>query len=205
MCAAACLSCGGTVSGAGGADAGGADAGNCLAIAACGGDVVGTWTLASACTTGHLTRESNGCAITNTFTGVAPAVSGTTTFGADGTFTVSQFSTENQSIDVSPTCLSMGQTCAQFASANLAAWTPQCSPTASGGCACAGSIQSGFHQFGTYSTSVNTLIETVNGGTPVGLGYCVQSAAQVTQLTLIGATAMGPMGGDTKYTVLTKP
>jgi hypothetical protein len=183
-----------------------ADAGTCPVVAACGGDIVGTWTVASECTTGHVTtRDANGCAITNTYTGVAPGVSGTLAYNADGTYTDSQFSTENQSIDVSAPCLSMGNSCAQFAAANLAAWSPQCSPAASGGCTCAGSIQGGFHQFGTYSTSGNTLIETVNGGTPIAFGYCVQSTVQGTQLTIIGATAMGPMGGDTKYTVLTKP
>ncbi len=195
MVAASCWTCGGEVS-----TAGGTDAGTCPAVAACGGDIVGTWTLASECTTGHLTREANGCAITNTYSGAASSVSGTVVYNADGTFTAGQSSAIPQSIDVPAACLSMGDTCAQFG-ATLPVQAAQCLPAANGGCICTGSAESIFHQFGTYSTTGNTLIETVNGGTPVGLGYCVQGG---TQLTVIGATAMGPIGWANNYTVLTR-
>jgi hypothetical protein len=151
--------------------------------------------------TGHLTFEANGCAITYTYNGSVSSISGTEVYNADGTFTGTQSIATTQSIDVSAACLSMGETCAQFASANLAEWAPQCSPAADGGCTCTGSAQSAVHQFGTYSTSGNVLIETVNGGTPIGFGYCIHNGPQ---LTVIGATAMGPLGGATTYTVLTK-
>jgi hypothetical protein len=175
----------------------------CPAVAPCGGDITGTWKLASDCGVGTGTvDEQAGCTVY--VSAAVSSASGTFTFNADGTYTAEASLSENDTFTFSSACFSSGGaagTCAQVASAlgtevmptgpetTLSAWT--CSPELEA-CACGVSLQvSNDTASGTYSTAGNALTATPSTATATTTGYCVQGS----NLYLIPASQEVSMAG----------
>jgi hypothetical protein len=170
--------------------------GTCSSVAACGGDIVGTWKVVSVCgkATGTITGQG-GCTV-----GVSDIplnASGTYTFNADGTYTTTASLSDSDAFTFGAACLSTNgvtQTCAQLASALMSSANPlattslwECSPTAVGGCSCTASVTASATPSGTYTTAGNVLTETPTGLAAFALDYCVQDGSK---LSIIGAPSM---------------
>lgn len=185
-----------------GSGAGGAD--NCGKVAPCGGNLVGTWKVVDSCT--GSTAVSSGSPITSCPSATAQvgsvSASGTATFNADMTYSVSVTESASETLDVPMSCLS-SVTCADLATSlgtvlggdDAGAATTTC--TASGSsCDCtitlAGMTD---NETGTYSISGDTVTTTPTAapGTTVSTGggsYCVQGS----DLHLISMAMTGPGG-----------
>jgi hypothetical protein len=179
---ASSLACGGGSSSSTGA---------CSTVAACGGDIVGTWKVVSVCgkATGTITGPG-GCTISVSDMGLN--ASGTYTLNADGTYVVDVSISESDTFVFGPACLSTNgvtQTCAQLASAldttliptnsqtTISAWT--CSPSL-GGCSCNASIGvSNGMASGTYTTAGGAVTVTPSGAMAETTGYCVQGGSKL--------------------------
>jgi hypothetical protein len=151
MLAAGCTSLhGGTgaTGGKGGSGNGGA-AGACTDVAACGGEVVGTWSVASSCLTvsGHLDGSGffgAGCPslpVTGSL-----RVSGAWTANSDGTYTDDTMTTGTEQIALASGCLfysGASLTCDQASGAVQAMGysSVTCTSVAGGGCNCSATVE----------------------------------------------------------------
>lgn len=157
---------GGTTTGAGGhpsagasgePDADGVDgqtAGTCSNVTACGGSVVGTWTVASSCLTvsGSLDTGSIGLGCASSPVTGSLHVSGTFTANANGSYADNTTTTGAEQIALDASCLHVSGTtvtCDRLSGANgpLAAIgyaSASCAPAPSGGCICSATV----HQSG---------------------------------------------------------
>jgi hypothetical protein len=177
---AACGSSGGLSTDGTGGTTGGSDGGGatCGAVAACGGAVVGTWTITDQCVivSGDL---SNVCA--GATASIAGLFSGTLTFNANLTYT--QTGSQGGTVHYHfPTTCFPTQTCSQVQSAVVAAnasagmgltfQSVSCAAE-TGGCACDAIIaNSPANETGTYVASGGTLT-TTHDGTADDAQYCV--------------------------------
>lgn len=219
---------GGSAPGAGGSGQSGSGIGqsgsgvggtpSCEAAAPCGGNLVGTWKVASSCLklSGEMDTSllSLGCP-TVPVNGTLQTT-GTFIANADGTYTDSTTTTGNLTTTLNATCLSVSSVavgCDRIGSIFTAAgWkTAECTPTADSGCSCAltanqkaglGVIVPFTDATGTYTTTGNTLKVSSNT-----YSYCASSNALTLQpqasalsgaivLTHDGASGGGGAGGS---------
>lgn len=156
--------------------------------AECGGDLVGTWAIASACIDdGKDAGASNnpfGSACPDAVYDVSIDATGTATFGSDKSFDLVLMGTPSITVKIPSTCLSNGALpfpdCATLAAALDKKGGVTCMGDTSTGCDCTGQGGSGTnqHETGTYSVDGNTFITTENtdaGGTKTGdpTSFCV--------------------------------
>jgi hypothetical protein len=160
--------------GGGGGGAGGGDGGACSVPSACGGNLVGTWKIVSAC--GSI--ESNACPPSQNISVETSWVQATYTFAADGTLTLTGSGTTTEVIRYPVGCLlpvvdaGVTEACAAFqdliraATQHPDAGPPitsivsfTCSMDANGVCLCNEVLTVGPQpQTGTYTTNGDQLI-----------------------------------------------
>jgi hypothetical protein len=218
-------SSGGTGDGTGGSSSSGAAGGACANVTACGGNVVGAWTVSSSClsVSGQLDLSNffgQGCSSAQV-TG-SLQVSGTWSAKADGTYTDNTTTTGTEQIALGAACLSFSGTTITCDGVSgvvqaMGYSSVNCTSAASGGCTCSatvqqlgslGAVSTSPSASGNFSTSGNTL--TLDSSTPYS--YCASSskltlAPQPTSPTTTGtvvlqsgsggATGSGGGGGAT--------
>jgi hypothetical protein len=168
--------------GGAGADSGG-NGGTCKAVAACGGDLVGRWTITDNCVVANADLNSVCAGATAT---LVYSFNGGMTLNADLTYTQTGTSGGTVHYLLPSTCIS-GQTCAQV-QANLSKPSSSgagmglnlssvvCSSSAGGGCGCDGVIASApANETGTYTTA-NGILSTTHDGKTDAAKYCVEGA-----------------------------
>jgi hypothetical protein len=160
---------------AGGAGCGASDSGDaCARVQPCGGDLLGTWQLSSACAS-EPPLPGKLCAAA-TVINASFSITGTETFEADLSYSLSATTSGTIQVSVPASCLIVGNatmTCAQL--------TPQVTPEvnarcveSSAGCDCTFVLlQTDVRAAGTYVTSGTSLNETPVGGAAASSGYCV--------------------------------
>ena len=179
----------GTAGTAGGTGAGGQP--SCPNVTACGGDVVGTWTVSSSCV------NLNAASVDISAAGLDPSmctpvkltgslnVSGTWTANANGTYTDATATAGTAQLELPVGCLNLSGTkvtCDGIARPleGLGFTAVTCTPAAGGGCTCTGTIQHpgslGIlsvdpQTMGGYTTSGNTL--TTDSVPEARYSYCV--------------------------------
>jgi len=156
-------------------------------VAACGGDLVGTWTASTACVTnGTQTVTMAGCSIVAT---VTPQITGTITFTSTGTYTASLTSTATTTVTVPASCLgvdagaALGSTtlsCAELQTefgGSATVESASCSNGAAGGCTCilTPTMPSVAMTAGTYTTR-GTVATTVDATGTSSTSYCVSGS-----------------------------
>ncbi len=211
--------------GSGGSSSGGSS-GSCSNVSACGGNVVGTWSVSSACldlSSSNLDISLAGLDPTScknvTMTG-SLNVTGTWTANSDGTYTDGTTTTGSADLELPAGCLMLSgttTTCDGISGplSSLGFSSVNCTnATSGGGCSCTGTVQqSGLPGVtslnamasGNYTSSGNTL--TIDGSTPYS--YCVagsqmtwtpQTTSPTTKGTIIfqknGATGTGGATGS---------
>jgi hypothetical protein len=197
------VGCGDGDGGKTGGDGGGGGSGaTCSSNASCGGDIVGTWTIAQACYA-TLSRPLS-CAQEQQ--SVSDQVqTGTMVFGSDGTFMLMTRTTGTLSILLPPSCLAeQAATCAE-ADANLRelaeiseTFTSASCVDDAGTCACALMFDISSNGSGTYTTAGSTLTIT-SSGDPRDSTYCVAGS------TLVMAVEAGSTADPPRISVLTRP
>ncbi len=210
----------GTGGGTGGSSSSGGAGGACANVTACGGNVVGTWTVASSClsVSGQLDLSNFfGSACSSAQATGSLQVSGTWSAKADGTYTDNTTTTGNEQLTLAAACLSfsgMTITCDTVSSVVQAALgysAVSCTSAAGGGCSCSatvnqpggiGAVSASASASGNYSASGNTL--TIDSSTPYS--YCVsggkltltpQAPATGTVVLQGGGTSTTGSGGAT--------
>ncbi|HTB78212.1 MAG TPA: hypothetical protein VK762_33440 [Polyangiaceae bacterium] len=164
-----------------GSDAAG---GTCGKVAACGGDIVGTWNIVTACASASSSSTSNTMCPNESLQSTSLTASGTATFNADMTYSVDVTESLSETVIVPTSCLTVGTTtitCDELSTAfggALAtdAGAPMATCTSSGGnCDCTISLSGlSTHETGTYTLSNNSVVTTPMGGTASSGDYCVQ-------------------------------
>ena len=147
---------------AGGSSFGGGPGTNCSNVAACGGSLVGTWTVASSClkVTGNLDLSLVGAGCPSAPVTGALEVKGSFTANADGTYSDNTTTSGEEQFVLAPSCLVISSapvTCDGAANllTSLGYATMHCTSTADKGCTCTGTIaQTG--GFGTVSPAPGT-------------------------------------------------
>jgi hypothetical protein len=153
-------------------------AATCGAVAACGGDVLGGWTITDTCVSANLDLSSvcAGATIQATLT-----FAGSQTFNADLTYAQVGSAGGSVAYHFPVSCVG-AQTCAQVRDRILSAGSPEgmgflfqsvtCN-SEGGGCACDAVLSDiSENETGTYSTS-GGILTTVHGGTIDTTPYCV--------------------------------
>jgi hypothetical protein len=194
----ACIAIGMTILGCGSSSGGGSGsdpAATCGKVAACGGSIVGTWTVAASCATAAAPSVP-GCASASV-KDVMVSASGSSTFKSDGTFTLNSTQSGSEVLVIPMSCLSSGgatATCAQLSGILGAALMGDAGTTAScttsgSECDCMIGLPSTTNmESGTYKVSGTTLT-TMSGGTTTTADFCVQG----NELHVI-STSMGTSG-----------
>ena len=204
--------------GSGGNSSTGGSSGSCTSVSACGGDVVGTWTVSSSClrlSSSNLDISLAGLDPTScknvTLTG-SLQVTGTWTGNADNSYTDGTTTTGSADIELPSGCLILSGTkitCDGIGGplAGLGFSNVTCSNASSGGgCSCNATVQQsglpGVVSFnamasGNYAKSGNTL--TIDGMTPYS--YCVSGSnmtwtPQTTSPTTTGTIVFQKNGGS---------
>jgi hypothetical protein len=177
-----------------GSDAAG---GTCGKVAACGGDIVGTWNIVTACANASSSSTSNTMCPNESLQSTSLTASGTATFNADMTYSVDVTESLSETVIVPTSCLTVGTTtitCDELSTAfggALAtdAGAPMATCTSSGGnCDCTISLSGlSTHETGTYTLSNNSVVTTPMGGTASSGDYCVQGNT----LHLVSSADMG--------------
>jgi hypothetical protein len=156
----------------------GSDGASCSSFSACGGDVVGTWTLDSFCDTEKTIPNTSDCpgavlAITSS------AATGKVTFNADGTDATDVQITIGESGKFPAACYT-AQDCSNAQTAvnstgDGQTTTGTCSYSATSGCSCSVKIVSDSNTTGTYQISKSniTLLTDGDTGTPDADTFCV--------------------------------
>jgi hypothetical protein len=148
-----CSSGSGSSAGAGGSSGSGGTGGgsSCSSVVACGGSLVGAWTVTSSClqVTGQLDLSLAGAGCPSAPVTGSLQVTGTWTANADGTYSDHTITTGDEQLTLAPSCLSISSTsvsCDGAASIiqNLGYASLTCTSVAGGGCTCAATV----HQTG---------------------------------------------------------
>ncbi len=135
---------------------------------ACGGSLVGKWTINAGCIDDPNSDVVSGCPTATI--DAQTDLSGSVDFGADGSFSVDLTQSGSISAKIPTSCLN-GATCDSWASSNKATCT-----TDPAGCDCTGTIDTKHStDSGTYATSGNSFATTSMGDTSPGTPneYCV--------------------------------
>ena len=141
---------GGTVGSGGSTGTGGAGA-SCPNVTACGGDLVGTWTVTSSClkVTGNLDLSLAGAGCPSVAVTGDLQVTGSWTANSDGTYVDNTITSGTEQFRLAPSCLVISSTKVTCSGAaglltSLGYSSLTCPSTADGGCDCMGTI----HQTG---------------------------------------------------------
>jgi len=133
--------------GAGGNGALGEAGGSCSAVTACGGSVVGTWNVKASClnVSGQLDLGAIGAGCPTAQVTGALHVTGSWTAHENGTFEDNTVTTGTEQFDLAPSCLFISSTktdCNGAANiiSSLGYSGLTCTPIASGGCTCSGTV-----------------------------------------------------------------
>ena len=196
----AALSCLAIVAAAGCGD--GSDSHGCGG-AACGGNLVGRWTITQSCSSQPVTVMADFCPEAKV-TMAAGGQAGTAVFNRDMTFSFAVISTSRATWLVPPKCVqpSVGLTCDRFAdlfSISLGAVTNSalCASTADGGCDCTFIFDGTVDFAGTYTTAGSTVtLKPTGAAGSAASSYCVSEP----KLTISSM----PMLGTTSVMVLTR-
>jgi hypothetical protein len=177
----ACIAIGVTIIGCGSSSSssGSDPAATCGKVAACGGDIVGTWSAGASCVT-QAAASVPGCTSASV-KDVTATARGTSTFNSDGTFTLDSTQSGMETLVIPTSCLSSGGTtvtCDALSGLLTAAFgdagTSASCTTSSSECDCMVAVPaSTTKESGTYTVSGNTLT-TKSGGTTTTADYCVQ-------------------------------
>ena len=165
-------------------------------MTACGGAIVGTWTITSSCVSESGSMFDSQCP-TATVRSSGLTITGSVTYNADGTY--SSTSTVGGSIYVTlpPSCLTSNGvtiTCNQLNQVSqsnpTSGLTLNCTGTST--CACTETLASQTSsETGTYTTTAAGLLtDTPTGGTAGQTDYCVKGTT-MTQSPHAGSTMMG--------------
>lgn len=184
---------------------------SCGKVAACGGDVVGNYTIAGACVNNSALNMDVGLdcpGATASASGIS--ASGSASFNADLTYTMTQTLTASITENIPASCLTQNGltlTCAQVDQLlqTLIQMEPgtfqsaHCSGSSSCTCSFVLAPQM-MTESGTYVAAGTTLTLTASDGTTSGGSYCVEG----NNLHLLSMDMTMPMGTITADTVLTK-
>jgi hypothetical protein len=201
----------GGMSGAAGGGAGGGGPASCDEVAACGGDVLGMWTVATCPLTVGENVDMTGFGLTCTSAPVTGSLelSGTLTLNADGTYVDDTTVTGESTLELPPSCLILSgttTTCADISGplGSIGYTTIVCvDNAATGGCTCEATVdQTGGLAFvsfdagtsGNYTVADNTL--TITGfGDPVDYSYCVAGDTMTMNMVTVSktGTVMSPI------------
>ena len=149
---------------------------NCGKVAACGGNVVGTWKIIDACTTSSTPTMPNTSCPGETLQVTGFQASGTLTINTDMTYTTSTSTTASLQLVEPVSCL-MGGTCSQLSmslSSSDGGTSGSCT-TSGANCNCTGTFGGGATtEMGAYTVSGTTITTTPANGTSTTNSYCVQ-------------------------------
>jgi hypothetical protein len=182
----------------------GSGAPNCKSFTACGGNVVGTWSVADECVAGWYNFAS--ACPSSTF-GESVSIGGTIVFNANGTYTTSPpGGVGADTVTIDRLCLASDAgptvTCDQLqASFNTQSMqvdggssTMATCTTTSSGCSCQlPGTQGTISENGTYSTSGTSLTLTAASGSATTVPYCVQGNGLLIQTQPAIAGAPNPI------------
>jgi len=190
-----------------GGDTGAAGAATCENVTPCGGDVLGTWTVASSCLTvsGNVDMSSFGLGCTEATVSGSLDVTGTFTANGDGSFTDETTTTGVEQLEIPAACLNISgtiTTCDRVGPPMVSLGYSDVSCVnndATDGCTCSatvnqtggmGAVSLSAASSGTYSTADNVLTIS-DSGTETPYAYCVSDATltMVPQITEPGAVA----------------
>jgi hypothetical protein len=173
----------------------GGSGGTCGNTAACGGDIVGTWTVTSSCVSTNVSMFDSSCPGA-TIGNVNLKIVGTATYNADLTYTSSATFSGSESVTLPASCLTVNgstATCAQLTqtlAGNPGFKSATC--TGSGGCTCNVVLNDETtNDTGTYTTTaVGVLTETPTGGAASQSDYCIKGKT-MTNSPHAGSAMMG--------------
>jgi hypothetical protein len=190
---------------------GGSGVASCGKVAACGGDVVGNYTIAGACFNNaalnmQIVADCPGASVN--VSGVS--ASGSASFNADLTYTLTETMTVTATETIPPSCLTQGAltlTCAQVdqllqqevATDPTTFQSAHCSGSSTCTCTFKTAAQTNT-ETGTYTISGTTLITTSSAGSVSSSAYCVKDNA----LHVMEVDMTMPMGTAQADIVLTK-
>jgi hypothetical protein len=189
----------------------GGSSGSCGKVQPCGGDVVGNWRISGACLDSAALSMDIGMACPGATINISLVnVSGSASFNADLTYTVTQSASFTAQETIPASCLTSGGltlTCAQLdqqlqqqiAMDPSTFQSARCSGSSS--CTCTFTIAPQTStDTGTYTTSGTTLSITSSDGSTSSNGYCVQG----NEFHIVQFDMTMPMGKIQADTVLTK-
>jgi hypothetical protein len=145
---------------------------------------VGTWQIVTACAPSSSANAGLSVCPSATLSTTFSGASGTATFNADGTYSLSFSLTAAESYTIPQSCLSQNGTTAtcsdvqgQFASGLGDGGASASCSASGGGCSCSVSAPATkLAESGTYTTSGNSLTNTPSGGSAEAAQYCVQGS-----------------------------
>jgi hypothetical protein len=186
----------------GGNTSGGVGGATCANGSACGGDIVGQWTIVSSCVTisGQTTIPT--CTQPMSIQAANVQIAGTIEYRSDGTLTQTETVSDSINTTFPAACLTNGtvtMTCAQLNQAmqlqqgqmgDAGIQSMTCTDAAGGGCVCTAAQHATSTTTGTYTVNNGVLSETQNGGTPSQSDYCVQGT-QLTESPHASSTGAG--------------
>lgn len=172
----------------------------CAQVEPCGGDVVGTWTLAASCiNTGALSAMLASVCPGASASAAAPTISGTLTFNSDLTYVANGVTGTVAITEVVPLSCTGDASCAAFAQTLTAGATSPVSVNCSGSstctCAISGSMTT-MTESGTYATTGTMLSTIPTTGAQSDDPYCVKGST-LHVLSIDTTMNMGPMGQAT--------
>jgi hypothetical protein len=206
-------SCGGDGGPADGAPVDGSPAGACGKVQPCGGDVVGDWKFVAVCQSvsneaataaNFAANAANSWCVGQTLVGQSPAVSGSFSFDAAGSYALTLVSGGTIDISLPASCLA-GLTC-DDTSAGLqsqiddgAFQMPHVTSIACSGsssCVCRATIEAPHPETGTYTISGNVLNLSPSGAAPRNQSYCIEGTTLHLVDTSTGATRQTEIATD---------
>jgi hypothetical protein len=167
---------------------GSSGSGSCGKVAPCGGDITGNWTISDACVSNtavmmQITQFVPNCTTVTASAGSVHAT-GSASFNADMTYSLTETLTASGKAKVPPECLQTGGitlTCAELDQVLQALIAANSVPVTSAHCSGSGSCDCDVTlapttttEMGTYATTGTTLTTTASTGTVNAIGYCVQ-------------------------------
>ncbi len=166
---------GGTVGTGGSSSGGGGGGGACSNVLACGGDLVGTWTVTSSClsVTGQMDMAVLGLGCTSATVTGSLQVTGTWTAKSDGTYSDNTTTSGDEQLKLPASCLQISgtiTTCDRIGGVLFAAGydSVSCISAAGGGCTCSAAVdQIGW--MGVVNLDASTSGEYTTSGTVVTL------------------------------------
>lgn len=169
-----------------GGDDNGGGGDSCESFTACGGDLVGTWTFTDGCATLPMSftpdiEPNNPVAecISELVPTIDVDITGTTSFRADGTYSVDQTALVNSGFSVSKACLER----VANADVDCSAFDAE---TVGGRCVIREMVRSRNESTGTYTTSNNRLamVEAGTDTTDEAVEYCVRGNTLTARLVM---------------------